>query len=242
MKKLIPYAIIVALIITGILTVQYFLNKIDTLKQDVNNQKNLTSALTDTISTYKNKHGKLVSQKRTLQITIKDLERQNVKLSDSKAELLKHVKELQEDNNVINSAYIETKTRLDSLLNTLPQIYPDINRVVFTDSTNYLNYRITIGNVLPYESKVPYMKFNKFTIPNKINVDFVWGEKSEGYPMSVKVTNSNKYVQTIGIESYAIPELKPDKNGWQKTWDWIKGKGDMLIGIGIGYGAGQIMN
>lgn len=240
MKKYIPYLIIVGIILAAILTVQFLFKRINNLKQEVQNQTNKTKALTDTIKTYKDKNGNLVSEKRSLQINLDEIKDENIELSQSKADLIEHVEELEKRNKVINSALIQTSTVLDSLKNEVAHVDTTNKRLQFNDSTQYYNYKLTVGNALPYKDKKPYLNFDQFRIYTDYNVDFVWGEKKEGYPVKVKVTSSNKYVQTTGIESYTVPEIKPDKSGWQKTWDWIKGKSDMLVGFGIGYGVGQL--
>ena len=92
--------------------------------------------------------------------------------------------------------------------------------VTFTQIDNdSLNYEIKITGVKPIENKKQTLLLNNITIPNKQTVSFNWGNKKDGYPVSLNVSNSNSLYKIHDIQSYAIPELKKEEivpNFWQK--------------------------
>ncbi|MFW6243131.1 MAG: hypothetical protein ACOC2W_03135 [bacterium] len=223
---------------------RHYNEKINDLNIDVRNKDNLAKALVDSIDHYVDVNGNLVSEKRTLQADIDDLSDKNLKLNRSQKKLIDHVNELKKEYDVLNSAYIETKTELNDLKNKFGR-YDTINkRVVFEDSTKFVDYRLFVSNVMPIKNKKPMLEFDKFDIYNKFNVDFVWGDKDDNYPISVQVRNDNIFTKTTNVESFAIPNVRPDvvkPTKWQKFKKWMKNKSDLLMGVGIGFGAGALL-
>ncbi|MFW6272271.1 MAG: hypothetical protein ACOC2U_00640 [bacterium] len=242
--KTLLFVIIGALLVLFYFGFSYHNNKVSELKTTVENKDNLTKALVDSVDHYKDENGRLVYEKRTLQADISELSDKNIKLSESQKKLMNHVKELNKENDVLNSAYIETKTELNELKDNLGEVDTLNKRVTFKDSTEFVEYELLVNNVLPYKNKKPRLSFDKFTINTDYNVDFVWGDKKEGYPVSVKLTYDNPFVQTKNVESYIIPNVKPDvvePSGWNKVKKWFKNKSNFLIGVGVGFGAGAII-
>jgi hypothetical protein len=109
-----------------------------------------------------------------------------------------------------------------------------------------------VGSVLPikifpqYQKFEPSLLFRHLEIPNEQFVDFHWkNEKKKGYPISFSISNSNKYIKTTNVESYAIPSLNKlniNPNGWQKFGNFMikNGKTVIYIGIGGAIGAGTV--
>ncbi|MFW6243352.1 MAG: hypothetical protein ACOC2W_04265 [bacterium] len=236
--------IIGVLLILSYVGYNYHTNKINTLKTEVNNKDNLAKALVDSIETYVDDNGKLVSQKRSLQTDIKTLKDDNLKLNKNQKKLVEHIDKLQENNEVLSSAYIKTKADLDKLKDMIGKVDTVNKKIYFSDSTRNVQYKLTVNNALPYKNKRPLLEFDEFTVLNNLNVDFIWGEKKEGYPTHVKVTHDNEFIETTNIESYVIPNVKPnpDLNNWGKFKKWMKDKSNIIIGIGIGFGAGSILS
>ena len=175
-------------------------------------------------------------------------------LSDSQKELIQRIKELGKKNDVIAAALITTEAKIDSLLakdgsdgnvvtvDTTKKMV-NINNLAAKD-TSFV-YDIDVNGVLPaFPGLKPYLLFKSIEIPNKQFVEFHWkNEKQKGYPIAFSISNSNKYIKTIGVDSYAIPpldKLKLDPSGWDKFGNFMikNGRTIMYIGIGTGIGAG----
>lgn len=234
--------IILLLVGGGIFKLQR--NKIAEWKQKHQTEVNLNTALNADMVVYQNKEKEWVSEKLTMQASLKQLDEKFGQLSDSQKELVDRVKKINRDNTVITAALIEANVKIDSLLvgqggggevvvDTVEKKV-NFNNLVTADSTTNFVYDIDINHVLPAHVDVmPTMLFKSLDFPNKQLVTFEWkNDKKRGYPISFSTTNSNGYYKTYDINSYAIPELYKetlDPTGWQKVGYWFK-KNSKIVG------------
>jgi len=245
--------VIILLLSSG--TIIHFKNKkINDLKAEVKTEVKLREALLDSVKFYQNKRDEAVAEKLTIQETIKNLEKMYGQLSESQKDLIQRIKEMGKDNSVIAAALIRTEFKVDSLLHrpvaggATTTIDTTKKTVTFTDTTataKYFKYDLVVGNVLPlYPNIQPSLLFKHIEIPNEQFAEFHWkNNKKKGYPISFSISNSNKYVKVIGVESYAIPPLDKlvlNPSGWDKFGNFMikNGRTIMYIGVGAGVGAG----
>lgn len=237
------------LLIIGMLIISTFLagfyisrNMISKVNDEKQTEINLKNALADSLRFYKNQHGEDVAEKLTLQTSIKNLSSLNDKLTTSQKELLGRVKAIEKEKSIISAALIITQFKLDSIRNGNVIVDTVGNKIFISDSLTDIAYKFQISNVKPaFIGIKPIFEIKSLTFNNTQFVEFHWGEKKEGYPISFSVSNSNKYFKVINIESYAIPELdkstvKP--NGWEKLGKFFKGTSNSVIIFGIGAGIG----
>lgn len=252
MKKIseINYTInVMTLIIAGVLILGLMFggwklsqNKINKLKAESLVELKLKNALAADVIFYKNKSGEVTAEKLTLQGTIKELEATNNNLNTTQKELVKRIKEVQDKNSIITATLFNTRVELDSLRQGIVVVDTANAKIVISDSLAEIKYSFEIGKVLPAIAGVkPTFKIKHLSLPNTQFVEFHWGEKKEGYPISVSVSNSNKYFKTTTVESYAIPQLiKPlvDPSEWDKFTGFLKKGNNTLITFGVGAAAG----
>jgi len=248
-------AIIIAIILILSAIVYFQHNRIANLKDKYQTEVKLKDALIDTVKIYQNQRDEWVSEKLTMQENIKNLKEIYEKLSDSQKELIDRVKELNKKNTIIAAALIETNAHIDSLKHELLDGAETIidttkkkinfNNLKTQDST--FRYDIDVLHVLPAHLDInPDLLFKSIELPNKQFIEFHWkNEKKKGYPISFSVSNSNKYIKTINVESYAIPSLDKlniNPNGWQKFGNFFikNGKTVLYIGMGGAIGAGTV--
>lgn len=236
---LIAVAIIFALGI--IIYIQY--NKIVNEKAKYETEVKLKNALIDTVKTYKNKNGELVSQKLTLQADFSELKGMYGKLTKSQQDLINRIAEVEKTNSIIAAALIETNVKLENLGIIVGKANPKDSSITFNDSTKHIKFDIKVNHVKPVVVGIPAtLEFKNFQLPNKQFIEFHWeNERKLGYPVSFSVSNSNPYFKTANINSYAIPELKKsdlDPNAWQKFTKWVGKKSKFLVTVGIAGAAG----
>ena len=239
--KLLLIAAAIILVLGIIIYFQY--NKIQNEKEKNVTEVNLRNALLDTVKTYKNKNGELVSQKLTLQTNFDELKGMYGKLTKSQQELINRISEVEKTNSIIAAALVETNVKLENLGIIVGKVNPKDSSITFKDSTKYINFDIKVNHAKPVISGIPAtLEFKNFQLPNKQFVEFHWeNDKKLGYPVTFSVTNTNPYFKTANINSYAIPELKKsdlDPNGWQKFTKWVSKKGKFLITVGVAGAAG----
>jgi len=246
-------ALVVVLLLAGGTIIHFKNQKIASLKDEVKTEVKLRDALLDTITVYKNKRNELVAEKLTIQETIKNLEKMYGQLSSDQKELIQRIKEIGKKNEVIAAALIKTDVKIDSLLAKDKEngnvVTVDTTRKMVNINNKASNdtsfvYDIDVNNVLPAIPTIkPYFLFKSIEIPNKQFVEFHWknDQKKKGYPIAFSISNSNKYIKVIGLESYAIPpldKLKIDPSGWDKFGNFMIKNGKTVLYIGIGTGIG----
>lgn len=222
-----------------------FQNRVDKLENKLESEVKIKNALLDTITTYKNKQGELVSEKLTLQADLKYLKDMNGQLSASQRELLKRIESIEKTNTVIAAALIETNVKLDNIGAIVGE--SDDSSLLFkkkTDDIDFIiraNYSKALNPIIK-----PTLVFEKFELYNKSLVEFHWKDdsKKEGYPIAFSVSNSNQYFKTANISSYAIPGLDKeiiDPTGWEKFVSWSKKSKNFIITVGVAGGAGALI-
>lgn len=249
-KKIILAVVALIVIMGGIIYFQH--QKILKLKDEKQSAENLNAALHDSITYYQNKNKEWVAEKLTIQTTIKNLEKLYGQLTDVQRELLARVKEVNKKNDIITAALIDANFKIDSLLIIAGKNGSEVTVDTTNKKINFNNlaskdtsflFDIDINHVLPSHLDVkPSMLFKSIEIPNKQFVEFHWkNDKKKGYPISCTVTNTNKYIKVVNLESYAIPPLNKlhlNPTGWQKVENFFIKNGRTIIYIGLGAAAG----
>lgn len=244
--KIILFGMIILILLGGGFTLHT--KQVNNLKTDLEMEVKLKNALLDTITTYVNKNNELVAEKLTIQANVKELEKNNANLTIKQKELIKRVKDVEKENEIITAALVESNFIIDSLMHEGQTVVDDTKKTItFTDNYDKtidnikykLDYNITIGNVVPFNTGMPTtLSFNSLKFPNEQFIEFHWkDERKDKYPIAFSVTNSNGFYQTTNINSYAIPELikseiKP--TGWQKFGSFFTENGKKFMYIGIG--------
>jgi len=235
--------IIVLFLIAGIGAYFYFNNNAK-WNSKYNNEVKFKLALVDTLHQYKDEKGRWVSEKLTLQTSLKEYSDKNLVLTDIQKQLRDEVKTLSKDKDLISAALIKETLKVDSLKNIVSKIDTINNTITFNDSTKDIKYNLMITNAKPFDkTKETDLLINELYFPNFKLIDFSWGDKKTGYPISFSVRNSNIYMQTSNIESYVIPQLQKEtvkpsfgqrlKNFFKKTGKDI---GIFLVGAVVGGG------
>lgn len=236
-KKFIPYVVILLLCI--VVAILYYRG--NNLKDKFEAEEKLKIALLDTITTYKNSHNELVSEKLTLQASVKELTKMNNYLTASQKDLLARVKEIEKTNTIIAAALIKTNVKIDSLRQGKVTVDTTGGKINISDSLPEIQYSFDILKVKPkFPDQKPIFQINYLSLPNTQFVEFHWKDnRKEGFPVAFSVANSNKYFKTANIDSYVIPEIQKETvkpNFWQKTWKGIKSAAPYLIGGVVGAG------
>ena len=239
------YGIIILAFILLILFFKIRIGSLERQKAILLEENQVKNALLDTIHTYKNKLGEIVSEKLTLQFQLNDQKQYNNQLNNSQKELLSRIENLNNKNDLISAALIKSKFVIDSLmLEVSGKIDTLNNRINFNNNTNLtdINIDLTVFNVKPFDKLMPTkLLINNLNFDNKQFITFNWDKNKPNYPVSFNISNSNKYIKTYDIQSYAIPELnKPiiKPNLWQKVKGFFGDTKNAVIKIGIGVGIG----
>lgn len=245
--------IVVILIVLGIF---HYCDRVEDQNNKYNGEVKLRQALQDSVRTYLDREGNLISEKKTLQGDIKYLQGENVKLNKDQAELLEVIEKINKDRKrnqeVFAAASIRYKKFIDSLNNYVAdasEMDTVENTISFTqkDTTSDFQYNIVITNVRQYPKlKTPTINFMEIDFPNKQTVTFNFDkDKRKDYPISFSVMNSNPYYKVNNIESYSIEGLKKENvnpTGWQKFAGWFEDKSKYLIFGGLGFAAGVALS
>lgn len=244
------YILIILTLFTLLCGMSLYINtKISKMTKIIDNQEKLTNALLDTMKIIHRENGEMLAMKLSLQSDMKTLNGLYSNLSNNQKELIDRVKGIDKSQKIIGAALIETQFKIDQMDDKLTQtvvVNSEDSTVKFTHNSDSLRYDISIINVLPSSTfKLPTLKFNEFTAPNKYFVSFQWDDnKRKNYPVSFSITNTNPLFKTINIDSYVIPELNKidiTPNFWEKLHRWgVENKRIVSIG-GITIGAGGII-
>jgi len=241
---------ILLLLVVGFLLYKGQVRK-DKFKAELQQEKNLSTALADSINTYSNRNGELVIEKRTLQTDLRRLEDGNFDLTQNQERLVDLVNEKEKENSVLAAAVAEGGILIDSLNSELGELNVIANNsnVTIDDAGSDVNFKnnsdvdfqfdITINNVKSIPSLEPQLNFNSINFPNTQEISFQWEDnRREGFPITFNISNSNRFYKTLNIDSYAIPELnKQDlkRSTFGKVWDFLKGNGKYIAVGGVGY-------
>lgn len=232
---------------------KFYNNTVDDYKTKVKNEIKLRKALTDSVEYYQNEKKEWVTEKLTIQTTIKNLELISGELTENQKELLDRIKETNKKYDIITAALVQTQIKIDSLIHGGETVV-DTNsgKIVFSDylvdNKKEIKYKLTVGNVKPFDiTKTPTLLFDSLYFPNKQFIEFYWADnKKEGYPISFSITNSNDFFKSTNVDSYAIPKLDKqeiDPNFGKRLKNFFKKSGDKVIWttIGVGVGTGLVL-
>lgn len=230
-------------------------DKVGKIKDELASEVKLKEALLDDVNTYRTKEGHWISEKRTLQLEITDvnnlLNDTVINLTDTQKELLNNIKNLKDRNNIISAALIDLEIELDSIVHDGITIVDTTNNTVtfsdaYVDSTKQFDYGLTISNVVPFPKKaIPKLRFDSLSFQNKQFIKFYWEDnKKSGYPISFSVTNSNGFFKINDIDSYVIPNIIKDNlnpDFWQRISNFMDDNKKTAMGVGVGAVAAGVL-
>jgi hypothetical protein len=210
-------------------------------KAELAQANNYKNALTTQMKVYKDANGNIWAEHLTLQVSLNQLRADTARLNSEKRELLHRIMETQHGKAVIAAALIKTKVKTRVIYVPKPTDTTD-STVTFVSKTDSISFKATVANVYTIPTRTPSFRLDSLSLDNKTYVNFKWGAKKEGYPVSFSVTNSNPLFKTVNIESYAIPELSKTElrpTFFQKLGTGISTHG-VVFGVGaiIGFGTG----
>lgn len=213
MKKLIPY---IGFILAAILLV-LFINEKRSRNYDNAEAESIQEFLKDSVRTYKNKQGQLVSEKKALQGSKTALQTLLSKYVDSTGQLQKLVGKQRK---IIAAGNITTNTEIKEI----PIPYEVKVPCDFERSFSKTDPFYSINGL----SEQNGITINSIKIPNILS--FVQDGKT------IRVTNSNPYIQTTGLDSYTLKE-KPKRWGLGFYGGYGIGSNGLSpqIGVGITY-------
>ncbi len=222
--------LIIALLIIGIiLSISYCSTKHSSDKKDEKIQENynVLRVLTDSVKTYKDKNGELVSFKNSFQNDMKTL-KENYELMSSNQKALYN--ELKDNKKVITAMRAELNVKIDSLSNKDHYtISDDSTSITFSDSTKDLKYDITVKGITV--SDHPELDINNLELPNNQIITHEWA--SDG-GVKINIKNSNPYFKVNDVDGYVIPEITKETIKPNKFKKFLNSAGKVAIGIGIG--------
>jgi hypothetical protein len=237
MNKLInPKNILIGVLIFLILIMSFLYNgRLEKHETEVAKTEMLLEAITDKMDSAIVENGKLKYTKKTLQADIKDLRSLEESLTQEQKALLTKVEKANKDKKIIAAALIKTKAELEAIKGKTN--FKNDTTLVLSMASDSLSYEIEVTGVALAGDSAQH-EIVKLTIPNEMYIDFKWGSKKEGYPVSLSVTNSSPFMKTSNIESYIIPEISKEEikpNGFQKIGKFItNNKTPFTIGFGAG--------
>lgn len=175
----------------------------------------LNEALSDSMHTTRQANGTLTHEKKTLQASLGTLREQNALLNQEQRALVAKVTELNKkprrQGRVITAGSITYDTGIKKPLPSVPAQATDSADVVdFTYSSDSISYRARLRGVRIDSTSKPTLQLTNVKLPNVATVVFAWGSKKDGSPVSFSVHNSNPLFNVSSVESYAIPELRPE--------------------------------
>lgn len=206
----------------------------------------LQNALRAEMIITKDELGRETATKLTLQASVSELEAIKNQLSTDKKELLAYVKTQDKNKQLIVAAITKTEVKAKNIDSGKPTLVAG-DSIKFAVVSDTISYGATVSNVRPAnDSTAPRLRIDSLLLPNKSYISFHWGDKKEGYPISVSVMNSNPLFKTSNIESYAIPELQKKivrPTFLEKVGNGLRiGGTPLLIGVGVGVVGGVLLS
>lgn len=200
-------------------------------KQQVQNHTRMIEVLNDSLKTSINKYSEVVNEKKTLNFSLKNLEKTNHLLTDNQQQLTKRIDKLTNKNQLLAASLVQQEVVIDSM------------KLFYTsNSINKINYEYE-GEYM--QANYSFIKYDSSLQVNNImlkNSQFVSFEFEKDKAINFSVTNSNPYFKNANIDSYVIPTADKkniNPNFWDKTKRFFKNNGKQIIIFGAGYGAGK---
>lgn len=214
--------IIILVVIIAIMAISLFAknNKISKLESE----NNISSVLLDSLTTYKNKLGIEVAQKKAFSVKYKDLEKSYEQLDSNSKLLVDNINSLKRENRklkVATSAIVDQEVEVSDVV-VEGEVNSIDSTITFKDSTKYFQYDLMVRIRQPTAT----LTVNELLMPNKLSITHTFNTKKT--EARVMVTNSNKYFKTNDISAYVIPMNKCKKISPRK---YI-----IIGGIGVGIG------
>lgn len=209
-------------------------NEVVKHKSELKAANNYKNALMAEMKIYKDSNGAIWAERMSLQVDLNQLRSDTALLNRDKKELLRRIIRTKYEKSIIAAGLIETKVKTKVIYVVKPSAVTD-SSVTFTAKSDSINFKATVLNVQAIAHRTPSFRIDSLTLSNKAFVNFKWGSKKEGYPVSFSVTNSNPLFKTVNIESYAIPELS--KDALRPTFFKKLGTGIRTHGVSLGIGA-----
>lgn len=208
-KSTILTAIIVILLL--IIGFGYFQLK-SSHKEELSAKENYNNALVAQMKTYRDKNGILYNEKLTLQTSLKQLEqdRDNGKLNADKKELLARIEASGRKKDIIAAALVKAEVKTKKIVIDKPSVVRD-SSISFSYNSDTINVDLTVKNVVGIKGRKPALFLDSISLKNTVYVQYDWGKRTEGYPVSFTISNSNPLFKTSNVESYIIPEVVKDK-------------------------------
>ncbi len=210
----------------------------------------LQGALQDSVRVTRLANGQLRHEKKTLQGTLSQVKAHNSQLNQQQKELLAQVailsKKPKAQGGLIAAGSIAYETGIKKPLPSVPATATDTANVVdFTYQSDTLRYQARLRGVRIDSTSRPRLQLTDLQLPNVATVAFQWGTKKEGYPVSFSVQNSNPLYRVSNVESYAIPELRPEIRRRTRAGRLLqtiaKGVKIALPALVVGAGAGYVL-
>jgi len=219
-----------------------FSAKLNKANNELEQTVKFNNALEDSLRYTKNQLNEVKATKLTLQLSLKELNKQNDRLNNNQKELLSRINNLKDKNNLISAALVQSEMKIDSLKNNSDTV--EVNKedtsITFKKESEILNYDISVNKVVPINT--PELDINSLIIPNKQFIEFKFEDKNEynQRPVSFSISNSNPLIKTKNADSYIIPEvnhsIKP--NFWDKFNNFLNKPTVKIIGGTIIFGSG----
>jgi hypothetical protein len=201
-NKLIFFLVLIILILLSMYSCEHKNNVSNEnliLKQNIFN-----SVLHDSIKVLHNDNGTLTSQKTVLSGDIELLEKNKDLLSDNYKDLANRYKK---DKNTIAVLNLKLVTLKDSIKNNKPTEITDTS-ITFKDSTNGLDYEITVLNVKPL--KGAELDIKKIKIYNDVAIDYKFDKNGQ---ILIDVTPKDTTTKVLGEDAIMSDKIKkPDIN------------------------------
>lgn len=185
------------------------------------NELRLELALRDSLRVGRDENGTLRYEKLALQGTLAQLRAHVGQLNDQQRRLSETVARYEKQRRVTGKTLIAAgSVRYQTGLHAaLPPVFADSSVTAATatgDSTRSLHFAYASDSI-SYRAEVaglargqrPSLALTQLALPNEATVSFTWDEKKPGVPVSFSVRNSNPLYRVSGVESYAIPDLRP---------------------------------
>lgn len=195
---------------------------------------NYKNALLSKMKIYKDTNGLIWAERNSLQVSLFQLRADSALLTTQKKELLKRIIVTGDEKDIIAAALIETKLKNESIHVVKPTFSTD-SSITFSNKTDTISFNAIVTNVHAIPHRIPSFHLDSLTMSNKTFIDFKWGTRKNGFPISFSVTNSNPIFKTVNIESYIIPEIT--KTALRPTLFEKIGTGVKTHGFAFGIGA-----
>ncbi|MAD96483.1 MAG: hypothetical protein CMB99_04065 [Flavobacteriaceae bacterium] len=194
----------------------------------------LQEALQDSLRSYRTESGVLISEKRSLQINLKELKGINEKLNTHQQQLVKNIQKLQKERKNEKEVFAAAQINYKKLIDSLHIQMASLKKNLHFESTNpNFQFDIEIVGVRPLENQTPKLNIQSLDFPNTQTITFNFDKNHrKDYPISFSVMNSNPYFKTNNIESYVIPGIQKEvvnPNAQQKFRNWFQRNGNRLL-------------